>query len=197
MSSSDSDENDSNLTNLKEAIAPELLSCMSSHNSKSNSQSQLNSVSSDSLKDNKESLRTKHFRPNHKITDQSYLKTTPEFRRHLSKKLSSYLNGIVEFNNTRAEEICDSTTNSGIKLLRSSKGFASDDLIVKKRPTVKRKTNSESDSDDDEKYSQVAVSGTDILKGGEGAFANSKYSSSDRKRNFLSTTVPAKKSKYG
>ena len=50
MSSSDSDENDSNLSNLKEAIAPELLSCMSSHNSKSNSQSQLNSVSSDSLK---------------------------------------------------------------------------------------------------------------------------------------------------
>lgn len=108
------------------------------------------------------------------------LVSTPEFKAHVAKKLSSYLDRIYDTRSDDKPTTCTPTAGDlgGITLLRSSKirlsTGDSEDVEKPKKSQKLRQMQPSSDSSDEEdernKFASVCVSGNNILDHGEGAF---------------------------
>nr|XP_039268684.1 protein CUSTOS-like [Styela clava] len=173
MSSSSDDEDDVMKRRLLEAASEELIDHM---NKKKDSKppKKKNIVDKPSLRKNGNEESDKQFE----------LTSTPEFKSFISKKLSSYLDGIIEIqknsNITKPNNTQD-LDNCGIKLLQSSESFLKEandrdilNLRLKQSEMKKRSTALSSDESSDEeerlKFASVCMTGDTILKSGEGAF---------------------------
>ncbi|XP_014785104.1 protein CUSTOS-like isoform X2 [Octopus bimaculoides] len=98
-------------------------------------------------------------------TDYNQLQTTPSFQKHVAKKLSQILDQELEFSECySAPDDLHTLSDSGIKLLSTSKDYIklNEAISVKKRPLKKthyRSSSSNSDSsDEDAKFAEAATS---------------------------------------
>nr|CAB3264751.1 protein disulfide-isomerase A5-like [Phallusia mammillata] len=101
--------------------------------------------------------------------------TTPEFRAHVAKKLMKYYDGTLV-----NKSVCLNRSNAsnfeagGVKLLSNSSQFLKFPTEVnqttKSNITKRAIQTSSSESEDESRFSSVAVSGNEVLQNGEGAF---------------------------
>ncbi|CAK8687860.1 unnamed protein product [Clavelina lepadiformis] len=202
MDSSDSEED----VRLREAVAPELIICMErDENDKKCLSNGKASVLQKQLA-GKTSIRHQIWPDATK--DNHFLNTTPEFRQHISKKLSLYLDSKIKMEDCQTktgEKSIDNNNLDGIRLLHSStKILVTDEEKKGKSPTRKRNITkvelSDSDSESEmRKLSEAVVSGDDVLNWGEGAFQikfeNEKPVGQKMGKDVLATTKDKSKPK--
>lgn len=182
MSSSSSSDDETNLDLLREAADSEFMKDSLYKNDNSISLDSKNGEKAKtSLEEKQKSLR--------KIYDDdeqfNFLNVTPGFRKHIAKRLSSYLEEQLSKKLSKVEDDLplevqkNNNHKSGIKLFKNSSECIVDideevsgvTMKVRRKERIKRKVPSGCDGtsseDEDSKVRKVAVSPTQILNGSE------------------------------
>ncbi|XP_078493019.1 uncharacterized protein LOC144748596 [Ciona intestinalis] len=160
-SNSDSSDDDEATERLKAAVSEELTMHMCT-----------SKPTSHGKKTKEKSIRQELYEERH--AEESDLKTTPEFREHVSKKLEKYYNNLLSHETTPTTKIStnknNSETESVIRLLSSSKSVVTvskSTQAFKKTIPTRKPISSESDSEaENERLAAVVVDGQYILENG-------------------------------
>lgn len=137
-------------------------------------------VHSTSLSNSKSKPSLRHWRKEEDITCSSTELITPEFRQHVAKKLSKFLdeNFICSEENTHLQDdhVSSSHESLGIKLLLKSNQLLLGESVKEvpsstvARKNTKYSVSSESDTDEEElsRLAEAAVSGHSVIQEGHG-----------------------------